>query len=192
MSETGPRQITDSRVLAALSHPLRRRFLDVLHVHGAATSSSIAGRTDQTVANVSHHMRVLHASGLVEEVPELARTRRERWWRLTSPSVRWSTQDFTDDPAGLAVAQTAQSLNLEQHVDHVRAWFAAAPGEQSTWADSAFSTDKWLHLTPTELAALSAELIALLDRWASHDIPVSDTEQRTPVFVFAYGLPGQP
>jgi DNA-binding transcriptional ArsR family regulator len=195
MSQSGPRQITDSRVLAALSHPLRRRFLDVLHVHGPATSSAIAGRTGQTVANVSHHMRVLLASGLVEEVPELARTRRERWWRLADPSVRWSTQDFAGDPAALAVAQTAQSLNLEQHVEHVRAWFAAPAGEQATWGQGAFSTDKWLNLTPSELSALSAELIAVLDRWAARDLPAADPEntaERAPVFLFAYGVPARP
>ena len=88
------RKITDSSVLAALAHPLRRRLMDVLKVDGAATVSMLAERTDQAVANVSHHLRVLAACDLVVEAPERARDRRERWWRLGSPSLKWSTADF--------------------------------------------------------------------------------------------------
>ncbi|WP_344937626.1 ArsR/SmtB family transcription factor, partial [Sphaerisporangium flaviroseum] len=88
------RKITDSRVLAALAHPLRRRLMDVLKVYGPSTASMLADRTGQAVANVSHHLRVLGASELIEEAPELARDRRERWWRLVSAGVRWTTADF--------------------------------------------------------------------------------------------------
>lgn len=185
------RQVTDSRVLAALAHPLRRRLMDVLKVHGPATASAIAGRTGQTVANVSHHLRVLNSSGLVEEAPELARDRRERWWRLVSPSLRWSSSDFADDPAAAAIAEAAQSLNLDHHAGLVRAWLATAESDRAHWVDAAFSTDKWLHLTPGELSELSKEVIDLADRWASREIP-ADGHQRDPVFLFAYGVPGQP
>ena len=85
------RQITDSRVLAAMSHPLRRRLLDILRVDGPATASLLAQRTDQAVGNISHHLKTLVAGDLVREAPELARDRRERWWRLVNAGVRWST-----------------------------------------------------------------------------------------------------
>jgi len=191
MADADVRQVTDSRVFAAMAHPLRRRLMDVLKVHGPATASSIAGRTGQTVANVSHHLRVLHSSGLVEEVPELARDRRERWWRLISTGLRWSSSDFADDPAAAAVAGAAESLNLDHHANLVRAWFAAVDEDRAHWADAAFSTDKWLHLTPAELSELSQEVIALAKRWANRDIP-ADGQQRDPVFLFTYGVPGQP
>lgn len=185
------RQVTDARVLAALSHPLRRRLLDVLAVHGPATVSALAGRTGQAGANVSHHLKVLQACDLVEEAPELARDRRERWWRPVSPGLRWSTRDFAGDPATAAVAGAAESLNLEHHAGLVRAWFAASEDERESWEDSAFSTDKWLHLTPDELAAVSRELIGVLSRWADREVP-DDGRTRAPVFVFAYGVPAQP
>ena len=70
--------MTDARVLTAMAHPLRRRLLDVLRVHGPGTASVLAERTAQAVGNVSHHMRILAEAGLVEEAPELARDRRER------------------------------------------------------------------------------------------------------------------
>jgi DNA-binding transcriptional ArsR family regulator len=191
MSNVEVRQVTDSKALAAMSHPLRRRLIDMLKVHGPATASMLAERTGQAVGNVSHHLQVLAAGTLIEPAPELARDRRERWWRLRSAGLRWSTSDFGDDPAGEAVASAAQSLNLDHHTGLVRAWFAASEAERKAWGDGPFSTDKWLRLTPAELAELGAEVIELLARWSRRDIP-DDGRQRDPVFVFAFGVPAQP
>ena len=185
------RQVTDSKVLAAMSHPLRRRLMDVLKVHGPATVSALAERTGQRVANVSHHMRVLAEVGLVGDAPDLARDRREHWWRLLSPSLRWSTDDFSQDPAAAAIAQAAQSLNLDHHTRLARDWFAADDEERSSWDDAAFSTDKWLHLTPTELAQLSRQVIELFEQWSGRTVP-DDGQVRRPVLVFTYGVPAQP
>lgn len=185
------RQITDSGVLAAMSHPLRRRLMDVLKVYGPSTVSQLADRTDQAVANVSHHLKVLGACELIEEAPELARDRRERWWRLVSAGVRWTTADFDGDPAAAAVASAAQSLNLDRHASLVRQWFAASEAERARWENSPFATGKWMHLTPAELARLEAELIDVFARWADRDLP-DDGERREPVFAFAYGVPAQP
>ncbi|MEH1126601.1 ArsR/SmtB family transcription factor [Micromonospora sp. CPCC 206061] len=185
------RQVTDSRVLAALSHPLRRRLMDVLKVYGPQTVSQLAERTDQAVANVSHHLKVLGACDLIEEAPELARDRRERWWRRVSAGLRWTTADFDGDPATAAVASAAESLNLDHHVGLVRAWFATDEAERARWQSSAFSADKWLHLTPAELAALERDVLAVFARWADRDLP-DDGEQREPVFVFAYAVPARP
>ncbi|MBE1492176.1 ArsR/SmtB family transcription factor [Plantactinospora soyae] len=185
------RQVTDSRVLAAMSHPLRRRLMDVLKVYGASTASMLAERTDQAVANVSHHLKVLAASELVQEAPELARDRRERWWRLVAPGVRWSAADFAADPAAQAVQQAAVSLNLDRHAGLVRDWHAAGDDAHEAWGEGPFSTDRWLRLTPEELAALSEELNGVLARWADREVP-DDGRQRDPVFLFAYGIPARP
>jgi DNA-binding transcriptional ArsR family regulator len=190
MTDPKVRQVTDSRVLAAMSHPLRRRLMDVLKVYGPATASALAQRTDQAVANVSHHLKVLAAADLIVEAPDLAKDRRERWWKLTSPTLRWATGDFDDDLARQAVANAAVSLNLDRHVGLARAWFATRE-ERPAWEGAAFSTDKWLHLTPAELGAVEREILDVLDKWAQRDLP-GDGETREPVFLFAYGVPAQP
>ena len=99
MTDPEVRQIKDSRVLAAMSHPLRRRLLDVLKAYGPQPVGALAERTGQAPANVSHHMRVLGESGLVEEATDLARDRRERWWRMAAASFQWYPGEFADDPA---------------------------------------------------------------------------------------------
>ncbi|SIN08219.1 ArsR/SmtB family transcription factor [Micromonospora cremea] len=191
MESPDVRQVTDSRVLAAMAHPLRRRLMDVLKVHGPSTVGMLAERTDQAPANVSHHLKVLASGELVTEAPELARDRRERWWRLVTRGVRWSNTDFDADPAARAVADAATSLNLDRHVALARAWHAADEAAQAAWDDGPFSTDRWLHLTPDELAELGQEIIDLLARWGDREVP-DDGRERQPVFVFVHGVPARP
>ncbi|WFE41333.1 helix-turn-helix domain-containing protein [Micromonospora sp. WMMD998] len=191
MDQPTVRQVTDSRVLAALAHPLRRRLMDVFKVYGPSTVGQLAERTDQAPANVSHHLRVLAAADLLVEAPELARDRRESWWKLRNRGVRWSESDFDDDPSARVVADAAGSLNLERHAALVRAWHAAPDEARAAWGDGPFSTDHWLHLTPEELAELSREVIALFMRWADRPVP-EDGQRREPVFVFTHGVPARP
>ncbi|TKJ19842.1 winged helix-turn-helix domain-containing protein [Blastococcus sp. CCUG 61487] len=192
MSEkAGVREVTDARVLAMLAHPLRRRLLDVLRVHGPATASVLAERTGQRVGNISHHVKALADVGLVGEAPELAKDRRERWWRLVDRSLRWSGEALADDPAAEAVAQAVHSLTLDRHAGYVRAWFAADDEEREPWRGSSFSMQRWLHLTPDELREVAAEVSALIERWGERELP-DDGARREPVLVFAYGVPAQP
>jgi DNA-binding transcriptional ArsR family regulator len=185
-------------VLAAMSHPARRRLLDALTVDGPSTASALAARTGLAVGSVSHHLKVLGQASLIDEVPGLARDRRERWWRVAALSRRWSSAAFGADPAAEAVAEAAESLNLEHQVAKVRAWRAERDSSGPEWADAAFSTDTWLQLTPAELGQLSQELTALLHRWrdrspsaGSEQVP-GDGARRRSVFVFARGVPAVP
>lgn len=190
MSEQG-RRITDSKVLAALAHPLRRRLLDVLKVHGPATVSALAEHTGQAVGNISHHLKVLAAAELVGPAPELAKNLRERWWRLSTESVSWSSADFEDDPATSAVAQAAESLNLDRQASMVRAWLGNRDGYDAGWLNAAFATEAWLHLSPDELEQLFEQLQAVVNRWSAREVP-DDGRQREPVLVFAHGVPARP
>jgi DNA-binding transcriptional ArsR family regulator len=191
MDDPEIRQITDSRALAAMAHPLRRRLLNLLKLNGPSTATMLAEQTGQAVGNMSHHLRVLAAAELIEEIPELARDRRERWWRRTAQTLRWSARDFADDAATDAVARAAESLNLDYQLSVVRQWAQVADDERARWPDGPFSTDSWLRLTDAELAEFSAEMIALIKRWADRQLP-ADGQERDPVFVFARGVPGQP
>jgi DNA-binding transcriptional ArsR family regulator len=191
MDDEDFRQITDARVLTAMTHPLRRRLLSLLKLDGPATASLLAQRTSQAVGNISHHLHALAAAGLIEEAPELARDRREHWWRRTAGALRWSSADFADDAASDVIFRAAESLNLDYQISLFRQWAQADDEEHARWPAGPFSTDSWMRLTDTELAELGAEMIALIRRWADRELP-DDGQQRDPVLVFARGVPGQP
>ncbi len=124
-------------------------------------------------------------------MPELARDRREHWWRRTAGALRWSSADFADDAASDVVFRAAESLNLDYQVSQFRQWTQANDEEHARWPAGPFSTDSWMRLTDAELAELGAEMIALIRRWADRELP-DDGQQRDPVLVFARGIPGQP
>lgn len=191
MPEREVRQITDSRVLAAMAHPLRGRLMDVLRVHGPATASMLAEHTEQAVGNISHHLHTLAAAELIEEAPELAKDRRERWWRLVSAATRWSARDFGGDAAAEAVEMAAASLNLDRQVGFVRAFAAVGQDEHDWWAQGPFSTDSWMKMTDTELAEFAASVIELYRSWSERVIP-DDGQERRAVFAFARAVPATP
>jgi len=182
--------ITDAKALAAMANPFRSRMLDALAVDGPSTASALAQRTGQAVGSASHHLKVLAEAGLIVEAPELARDRRERWWRLVAPSTRWSRAEFGTDAGAVTAALAAESLALQRQFERAQEWLAnsEAAGE---WDHAAFATQTWLRLNPDELKQLSEEMVALTQRWRHRGTPDGDTE-REPVFVFARGFPAQP
>lgn len=183
------RTITEASVLSALAHPFRARLIDALKVDGPSTASSLAQRTGQAIGSVSHHLKVLSEANLVEEVPELARDRRERWWKLVSFGLRWSWSDLGDDPVAVAAGLAAESANLTRQVERTRAWLDNHEAA-GVWGDSAFANQSWLHLTPDELSQLGQEMVDLVLRWS--DRKIDDDQEREPVFLFARGFPSQP
>ncbi|WP_369184672.1 ArsR/SmtB family transcription factor [Streptomyces sp. Y1] len=188
----GTREISDSRVLAALTHPLRRRLIDLLKVDGPATVGQLAERTEQAVGNVSHHLKVLAESGLIVEAPELARDRRERWWRLADRQLSWTRADFDGDPVAEAVADAAGSIMLERQVELVREWAARRSGYPADWQDGcAMASQSWLRLTPEEARQFAADLHGVIQRWADRPVP-EDGRERETVLAFAHSVPARP
>ena len=185
------RSVTDSKTLSAMAHPLRRRLLDLLKLDGPSTVGMLAERTGEAPGNISHHLRVLAGVDLIAEAPELARDRRERWWRRTASTLRWSTAEFADSEAAQVVARAADSLNLERQTGFVRTWNEKSAEEQAPWPHGPFSTDTWLTMTDAELAELAAEIVAVMTKWGNRPIP-DDGQQRATVFAFARAVPATP
>ncbi|MCP9947510.1 winged helix-turn-helix domain-containing protein [Actinomadura madurae] len=72
--------LDDPGRMKALSHPLRRRILHRLRVHGPATSTTIGEALGANTGTTSYHLRQLEKYGFIEEIPERS-AGRERWWR---------------------------------------------------------------------------------------------------------------
>lgn len=184
--------------LAALHHPVRRRMLEFLNINGPSTVGAIAAGLGQQVGSVSHHLKTLERSGLVEPAPELATDRRESWWRGVPRRMSWSITDFADSPADLLLATSAERANLQHHADKVSAWLTDREELDPVWLDAAFATEIWATATPEEMSDLSARLQELLGDWSDECREHASTEdereaaRRTPVFVFTHGNPARP
>ncbi|GAA4537378.1 helix-turn-helix domain-containing protein [Amycolatopsis samaneae] len=187
MPEREAHDIRDSRVLAAMSHPLRRRLLDLLKLDGPATASVLAEKTGQAVGNISHHLKVLATSELVEEAPELARDRRERWWRRVPRGLSWDALDFPGDP----IADAAEFLSLDRETTIARQWLADRESYPVEWQAAWFANETWVRLSAAELDELSTRILTLFREYSDRALP-DDGVERRPVFLAARASLGQP
>jgi len=188
--------------LVAMHHPVRRRIMEHLHVHGPATVGALAAGLGQQVGSISHHLKTLQKIGFVEPAPELARDGRESWWRWVPREVTWSITDFAGSPTDLLLATAAERANLQHHNDKVLAWFTDREEHDAEWTDAAFSTEVWARPNAEELADLSRRVYALFADWTSEceaaeqreraDGDEAAVQRRAPVFVFAHGNPSRP
>lgn len=185
------RNLSDAKTLSAMANPQRSRILDVLAVDGPSTASAIANRIDLAVGSVSHHLKVLSEVELVEEAPELAKDRRERWWRLVLRSTRWSRSDFVEDVSATNAALAAESLALQKQLDRARDWMAAS-NLDDPWDVAAFATQSWARLSPDELRRMSEDVIEVVRSWRVRTDNADDGVERRPVFFFARGFPSEP
>ena len=180
----------DISKITAIHHPLRRRLLELLGVDGPATVSQLAARTDQLVGNVSHHLKMLAKAGLVEEAADLAKDRRERWWRSVPMSLSWSVADLAGTGDEL-VAQAAEQQNLSHHVDKLHQWFERRPEYSRDWVQAAYGMEHWLRLTPDELVELSENVGDLVGEF-HRSIDREDGQDRKHVFFFVHAVPANP
>jgi len=182
--------VTDIDRLRAVHHPVRRRILDHLHLHGPAQVGTLARALDQQVGSISHHLRMLARAGVVEPAPELATDGRTSWWRVLDSSMSWSVDDY-DTPGDRAVARAAERANIDHALSKLAAWKRAGDTAPREWRRAAFSTDHSATATAAELADLMARLQATIEDWDAA-INRTDGTEREPVFFFDHGFPTRP
>ena len=157
--------VRDPATMRALAHPTRLRLLGELRTSGPHTVGRLCDLLDEAPGSVSYHVGKLAAAGLVEEAPHLARDRRERWWRAAHDVSTWEPPEEYAGPEHAAayrdLQRAVQQGLAQQHARYLETE-ADLPRE---WVEAAVSGDLVLHLTAAELAALSAELEALAERW---------------------------
>ncbi len=166
--------MTDSRVelrdpsaMRALAHPTRLRLLGELRLRGPQTVGLLSAVVDEAPGSVSYHLGVLARHGLVVEVPERARDRRERWWRAAHDRTSWDPTEGLADPEVRAALGELRASVLQRYAEQLRDYLAREPSLPEEWVRSATSGDELLHLTSDQLAELAAEIQALVAAWAS-------------------------
>lgn len=185
------RRISDPDILKGLAQPLRQKIYRQLMQYGPLTVSDLGKRVGADPGQTSYHLRELAKRGFVTDAPELARDRRERWFRATPGSTSWSSLDFTD-PEGAAVADTVKAQMVIGEFESLRHYERTREQWPPEWQNAAMSTDSFLRLTPAELAELNQELLAVVERWtnATRDRPLDG--DRHSVLVFFHSFPERP
>jgi DNA-binding transcriptional ArsR family regulator len=163
------KKLEDPRTLRALAHPLRLKLLGLLRAGGPATVSKLAASVEQAVPLVSYHLRQLAEHGFIEEAPELAKDRRETWWRSSHEFTSWSMTDFLDSPERLDALGMFQNEILRAHAGRIQAFFNDAQTWDKDWLDASEMSDLRLSVTAAELKQFTAELWDVIHRWRERE-----------------------
>ncbi len=164
--------------------------MEVLTLDGPATVTKLAHRTGQAVGNVSHHLKVLARAGLAAEAPELARDKRERWWRQVPAVTQWSIAEVGDDVSDRIIAEETEQEALAYHVRWVRQWSRRREAYDEAWVRAAYAGDAWVRLTAEELTELGRRIDAVIREFTADR--KDDEQARESVFVFAHAVPAEP
>ena len=155
----------DAGPMRALAHPMRLRILGLLRVDGPATVGMIAERTGEAAGSASYHVQTLAKHGFVEPAPELARDRRERWWRAAHQVTSWQPAEFLDDPERHAASDAMRRAVLDSYHRELLGALDAEATLEPEWVAASDSSDGAAYLTLDEFRELNAELAAVRDRW---------------------------
>ena len=181
--------LTDPRAMRALAHPTRLRLLGELRRRGPQTVGMLSDVIDEAVGSVSYHLGRLAEHGFVREAPELARSRRERWWRAAHERTDWEPMETLADPERRAASDLLWRAILERYVDRLRGYLDAESTLEPEWVRGTTSSDSWLHLTSDELVELRADLEALTARWQARSDPARPDARTVTLMYHAFREP---
>jgi DNA-binding transcriptional ArsR family regulator len=148
-----PLQVRDPAMLRAFAHPIRQRILRELAVRNHARAADLAVWLGEPANTLSFHLRTLAKAGLVREVAEKARDRRDRVWELVSQGG----YSF-DEP----ISNPAVSAYMSARVDWLHRLLAGELDTELTVSAVQFGGAL---LTKAEAEQFAAELGEVLTKW---------------------------
>jgi DNA-binding transcriptional ArsR family regulator len=164
-------RLKDAREMRALAHPLRLRLLGELRMRGPQSVGMLCDLVDEAPGSISYHVGKLAEFGFVEPAPELARDRRERWWRAAQAQTSWDPVEALDDPERRSASDSLRRAVLRGNVASLERYLEAEPSMAREWVRGTTIGDTFLHLTSDELLELGGELEALVARWQARSNP---------------------
>ena len=167
--------IRDVETLRAIAHPIRRKLLALLRYDGPATASELGRRLDESSGSTSYHLRQLARYGFVEEDPEQP-NKRDKRWRAAQQVTSWRRAELPD-PEGREVSDALERRQILRAVEDFQRWTAGRDRRDPRWDEVGTTCDDLIRLTPSQVAALEADLMALFARYrAEPPAPVSPDE----------------
>ena len=168
MTPTDPTRstLTSAASMRVLAHPTRLRLLGLLRERGPQTAAQLGDVVDEAPGTVSYHLAKLASIDLIEPAEPQTRDRRERWWKATTPLTSWDTAVLLDDPDKAAASSALQKSVGQAYAARFSDYVDSLPSLPRRWVEAGTSSDRMLNLTVDELAALTAELEAVVARYA--------------------------
>ncbi|PZR51761.1 ArsR family transcriptional regulator [Xylanimonas oleitrophica] len=146
-----------------LAHPLRSRLLSALRQHGPASATALAARLRTNSGATSYHLRRLESVGLVADTGE--GRGKERLWQATTESHGWRGSAFADDEDTRTALGWLERDYLRHFTQSYGHWLDVADAWPAAWQDAFGSSDGWIEATPEQVAAMSAEIDQVVDRY---------------------------
>jgi DNA-binding transcriptional ArsR family regulator len=170
---TGPPQLSDPRVMRALSHPVRLALLELLTVEGEPLTATEAGeRIGESPTTCSFHLRQLAKYGFVEEAG--GGRGRARPWRNTK--LGFSIDAETLSPAGEAAAETLLGIALKRNLERHAAARRARRSYPGQWRTVVSQNETVWWLTAEEAEEIKEEVTHMVQRHMQR----TDPAQRPP------------
>ncbi|WP_022885891.1 winged helix-turn-helix domain-containing protein [Glaciibacter superstes] len=180
--------LTSAKQMRALAHPLRMSVLGELRINGPRTVGGLSEVFDEAPGTLSYHLGKLAEFGFVEEVPELAADRRERWWRAAHQFT-----NIAPDPNAPPAERQALSVVRHQVIDGYASTLHRAVEAESTlpkeWAQPSGSSDIAAFLTREEFAEAGEELQAVLQKWYDRSDKNRDGAEAVQLITHAVRMP---
>jgi DNA-binding transcriptional ArsR family regulator len=186
LASQGPTTL-DVQRLRGLAHPLRVRILELLELDGPATATILAERLGVKTGSTSWHLLKLAETGFIEDVPDRG-NRRERWWRAAQAGWAIDHSEFSEDAEVADASATLLNAVLSQQLLRAGRFLEQdwSPAWRKSWI---LSTELGLRLDPERLAALRADLWAVIESYKSQ--PSNDGAAEQVVFQMQ-GFPYRP
>jgi predicted ArsR family transcriptional regulator len=178
------RQLTDPRVLRALTHPLRLALLELLS-EGPLTATEAAEHLGESPASCSFHLRTLAKYGYIEEAAG-GRGRQRPWRRV--PANNEIREDDLDPDAQIASAALIELLH-EREAERLRTWQATRQSYPAVWRSAASENHLVLHLSAVELEKLGEAMLELLAPYARRQNEGTPPLDALPVAIMTHAIP---
>lgn len=180
--------LTSAKQMRALAHPLRMRVLGELRINGPRTAGGLSEIFDEAPGTLSYHLGKLAEFGFIEEVPELAADRRERWWRAAHEFTNIAT-----DPDASTEERQAITVVRHQIIDTYSATLHRALDVEASlpreWEQPSGSSDIAAFLTAEEFAEAGDELQAVLQKWHDRSDKNRDGAEAVQLMAHAVRMP---
>ncbi len=173
--------------MRALTHPVRLALIEALSINGPMTATEAGELIGESPTTCSFHLRQLAKYGYVEESG--GGTGRRRPWKLVSRGMSFS--GMGDAEQSIAADELARLL-MDRWLRRHEQWKAVQHLDPQ-WADITGASEHVLYVTTEEYVEMSAQLMAVLDRYRDRLEDASarpDGSRPVEVVVFSHRLLG--